>query len=93
MKRLYDFCVERGVQFVSDQVYHPIYHGPETQSAARFPEATVISDFSKALCLSGLRIGWIIDRDPLRREDAIATHAITLRLRQMCSESGLPCSL
>ncbi|HEX3599561.1 MAG TPA: pyridoxal phosphate-dependent aminotransferase [Lacipirellulaceae bacterium] len=68
MKRLYDFCVERSIQFVSDQVYHPIYHGPETQSAARFPQATVISDFSKALCLSGLRIGWIIDHDPLRRE-------------------------
>jgi aspartate/methionine/tyrosine aminotransferase len=68
MERLYDFCVERGIQFVSDQVYHPIYHGPETRSAARFPQATVISDFSKALCLSGLRIGWIIDHDPLRRE-------------------------
>jgi aspartate/methionine/tyrosine aminotransferase len=68
MKRLYDFCVERGIQFVSDQVYHPIYHGPETQSAARFQQATVISDFSKALCLSGLRIGWIIDHDPQRRE-------------------------
>jgi len=67
-ERLYEFCVERGIQFVSDQVYHPIYHGPETRSAARFPQATVISDFSKALCLSGLRIGWIVDHDPLRRE-------------------------
>ena len=68
MQRLHDFCEERGVQFVSDQVYHPIYHGPEMRSAARLPHATVISDFSKALCLSGLRVGWIIDHDPLRRE-------------------------
>lgn len=75
MRRLHDFCVERGIQFVSDQVYHPIYHcldgphdGPDTQSAARLPHATVIGDFSKALCLSGLRVGWIVDRDPLRRE-------------------------
>ena len=68
MQSLHDFCVERGIQFVSDQVYHPIYHGPEMRSAARLPHATVISDFSKALCLSGLRIGWIVDRDPLRRE-------------------------
>ncbi len=65
---LHDFCVERGIQFVADEVYHPIYHGPEMRSAARLPHATVISDFSKALCLSGLRIGWMIDRDPLRRE-------------------------
>ena len=28
----------------------------------------MISDFSKALCLSGLRIGWIVDRDRARRE-------------------------
>jgi aspartate/methionine/tyrosine aminotransferase len=68
MQSLHDFCVERGIQFISDEVYHPIYHGPETRSAARLHHATVISDFSKALCLSGLRIGWIIDHDPLRRE-------------------------
>jgi aspartate/methionine/tyrosine aminotransferase len=68
MQALHDLCVERNVQFVSDQVYHPIYHGPETRTAARLPHATVVSDFSKALCLSGLRIGWMVDRDPARRE-------------------------
>jgi aspartate/methionine/tyrosine aminotransferase len=68
MESLHDFCAERGITFVSDQVYHPIYHGPEMQSAARLPHATVISDFSKALCLSGLRIGWMIEHDPRRRE-------------------------
>ena len=68
MEALHDFCAGRRIQFVSDQVYHPIYHGPETRTAARLPHATVISDFSKALCLSGLRIGWMIDRDPARRE-------------------------
>lgn len=68
MESLADFCAERGVQFVSDQVYHPIYHGVEAKSASRLAHATVISDFSKALCLSGLRIGWIVDRDARRRE-------------------------
>ena len=68
MESLHDFCAERKVQFVSDQVYHPIYHGQETRTAARLPHATVISDFSKALCLSGLRIGWMVDHDPRRRE-------------------------
>lgn len=68
IQSLHDFCAERRVQFVADQVYHPVYHGPAMQSAARFPHATVISDFSKALCLSGLRIGWIVDHDPFRRE-------------------------
>ncbi|HEY6390732.1 MAG TPA: pyridoxal phosphate-dependent aminotransferase [Bryobacteraceae bacterium] len=68
MDSLHDFCAERHIQFVSDQVYHPIYYGAETQSAARLPHATVVNDFSKALCLSGLRVGWMIDRDPKRRE-------------------------
>jgi aspartate/methionine/tyrosine aminotransferase len=68
IEALHDFCAQRGVPFVSDQVYHPIYHGAETRTAARLAHATVISDFSKALCLSGLRIGWMIDHDPRRRE-------------------------
>jgi aspartate/methionine/tyrosine aminotransferase len=68
MEALHDFCAGRGVQFVSDEVYHPIYHGPAPRSAARLPHATVLSDFSKAFCLSGLRIGWMIEHDAGRRE-------------------------
>jgi aspartate/methionine/tyrosine aminotransferase len=64
---LHAFCLDRGVQLVSDEVYHPIYHGTPVRSAARLPGATVISDFSKAFCLSGLRIGWMIEHDPRRR--------------------------
>jgi aspartate/methionine/tyrosine aminotransferase len=68
MERLHDLCAERGVTFVCDQVYHPIYFGSGTRTAARLPHATVISDFSKALCLSGLRIGWMVEHDARRRE-------------------------
>ena len=72
---LHDFCVSRGIQFVSDQVYHPIYHGRPTATAARLPHSTVVSDLSKALCLSGLRLGWIVDRDIARMEQYRTTHA------------------
>ncbi len=68
MENLHDFCAGRKIQFVSDEVYHPIYHGTELRSAARLPHATVFGDFSKALCLSGLRVGWIVERDAERRE-------------------------
>jgi aspartate/methionine/tyrosine aminotransferase len=67
MEALHDACAARGVPLVSDEVYHPIYHGPESRSAARLEHAMVLGDMSKALCLSGLRIGWLIDRDPARR--------------------------
>jgi aspartate/methionine/tyrosine aminotransferase len=66
LRELHDFAVARRVQFVSDEVYHPIYHGRETRSAASLPHATVLGSFSKALSLSGLRVGWIIERDAAR---------------------------
>jgi aspartate/methionine/tyrosine aminotransferase len=63
MLAIHDFAADRGITFVSDEVYHPIYHGQETSSAANLPRATVLGSFSKALSLSGLRIGWIVERD------------------------------
>jgi aspartate/methionine/tyrosine aminotransferase len=69
---LHEFTASRGIQLVSDEVYHPIYHvqyhGPATKSASRLPHATVIHDFSKAFPLSGVRTGWMIEHDPKRRE-------------------------
>ena len=65
---LHEFTSTHGIQLVSDEVYHPIYHGSPSQSAARLPHATVIHDFSKAFPLSGVRTGWIIEHDQKRRE-------------------------
>jgi len=66
---LHEFASSRGIQLVSDEVYHPIFHGEPTKSAARLPHATVIHDFSKAFPLSGVRTGWMIEHDPKRRKD------------------------
>ena len=63
---LHEHTSSRGIQLVSDEVYHPIYHGQPTKSAARLPNATVIHDFSKAFPLSGVRTGWMIEHDPER---------------------------
>ncbi len=68
MEALHDFTAERGIQLVSDEVYHPIYHGRPTKSAARLPRATVIADLSKAFSLAGVRTGWIIEHDAQRRQ-------------------------
>src|SRR5690349_11717031 len=80
LERLHDFTSERGIQLVSDEVYHPIYHGEKTRSAARLPHATVIHDFSKAFPLAGVRTGWMIEHDAARRErywNARATFSIS----------------
>jgi aspartate/methionine/tyrosine aminotransferase len=68
MDSLHEFTSARGIQLVSDEVYHPIYHGRDTQSASRLPQATVIHDFSKAFSLAGVRTGWMIEHDRKRRE-------------------------
>ena len=68
MERLHEFSSARGIQLVSDEVYHPIYHGRETHSASRLPQATVIHDFSKAFSLAGVRTGWMIEHDRKRRQ-------------------------
>jgi aspartate/methionine/tyrosine aminotransferase len=68
MEALHDFTSQRGIQLVCDEVYHPIYHGRKSQSAARLPHATVIGDLSKALSLPGVRTGWIIEHDAQRRQ-------------------------
>jgi aspartate/methionine/tyrosine aminotransferase len=68
MESLHDFTSQRGIQLVSDEVYHPIYHGRETKSAARLPHATVISDLSKAFSIAGVRTGWMIEHDPVRQK-------------------------
>jgi aspartate/methionine/tyrosine aminotransferase len=68
METLHAFTAERGVQLVSDEVYHPIYHGRQTNSAARLPHATVIADLSKAFSIAGVRTGWMIEHDAHRRQ-------------------------
>jgi aspartate/methionine/tyrosine aminotransferase len=65
---LHEFTSSRGIQLISDEVYHPVYHQAATKSAARLPHATVIHDFSKAFPLAGVRTGWMIEHDPKRRD-------------------------
>ena len=68
MEILHVFTADRGIQLVSDEVYHPIYHGRKTTSAARLPHATVIHDLSKAFSIAGVRTGWMIEHDAQRRQ-------------------------
>jgi len=85
LARLHDFTAERGISLVMDEVYHPIYHGRETASAARLPRATVLGSFSKAFSLSALRIGWMIEPDPRQRETYVnARSYLTISSSAVC---------
>jgi aspartate/methionine/tyrosine aminotransferase len=69
VRALEELTSKRGVQLVVDEVYHPIYRTKALRSAGEYTRATILGDFSKAFSLSGIRVGWILERDPKRRED------------------------
>jgi aspartate/methionine/tyrosine aminotransferase len=81
--RLAGLLAERGIPLIVDEVYHPLYFGAAVPSTANVLNTVVVGDLSKALSLSGLRIGWLIDRDAHRREQLI-------NLRSYFTVSGSP---
>jgi aspartate/methionine/tyrosine aminotransferase len=74
IRALDTFALQRGIQFVVDEVYHPIYHGAPARSAGEHTRATVLGDFSKSFSLPGLRAGWLLERDPARRRELERAH-------------------
>jgi aspartate/methionine/tyrosine aminotransferase len=75
----------RGIALIVDEVYHPLYFGAPVPSASRLPNTIVLGDFAKAMSLPGLRVGWLVDRDPQRR-------AALLDMRSYFSISCAPLS-
>jgi len=58
---LVDYCRDRGIRLVSDEIYHGIVYGAETVSAASLDEsAIVVNSFSKYFSMTGWRLGWML---------------------------------
>jgi aspartate/methionine/tyrosine aminotransferase len=58
---LVDYCEGRGLQFISDEIYHGItYDEPATTALALTDEAIIINSFSKYFSMTGWRLGWMI---------------------------------
>ena len=65
-----NWCDRRGVQLVSDELYHGlVYPGAPATSCAwetsRNP--IVVNSFSKYFAMTGWRLGWLLVPEPLRR--------------------------
>jgi aspartate/methionine/tyrosine aminotransferase len=82
-RKLAGALAERGIALIVDEVYHPLYFRGAPPSAAALPDTIVLGDFAKALSIPGLRIGWLIDRDPVRR-------AAIIEARSYFTISGSP---
>ena len=74
------WCAERGVQLVSDEIYHGIAYGEEaTASAWQFSrEVIVVNSFSKYFAMTGWRLGWLLVPQRLMRAVDCLTANFTL---------------
>jgi aspartate/methionine/tyrosine aminotransferase len=78
---LASWCEERGVQLISDEIYHGIEYGsPMLHSSAwrTSREAIVFSSFSKYFSMTGWRIGWMLVPERLRRAVDVLTGNFTI---------------
>jgi aspartate/methionine/tyrosine aminotransferase len=58
---LTSLCRERGIAFVSDEIYHGLTYGaPAATALAVMDEAVVINSFSKYFSMTGWRVGWMV---------------------------------
>jgi aspartate/methionine/tyrosine aminotransferase len=70
---LIDWCQQRGVRLVSDEIYHGITYGAAEATAAGAPEVVTINSFSKYFSMTGWRLGWmIVPPDLLRPVEVLA---------------------
>lgn len=68
-------CEEAGVWVLSDEVYRFLEYQPADRLAAavdRSPRALSLGVMSKAFGLAGLRVGWLVCKDPGLRERCAA---------------------
>src|SRR5437764_3596806 len=60
LQRLAEYCRERGIRLVSDEIYHGITYESAPQTARAFgPEAIIVNSFSKYYSMTGWRLGWM----------------------------------
>ncbi len=74
LKAIVDHCRERGIAFVSDELYHGLVYETPAPSALEFgDDVIVINGFSKYFCMPGLRLGWmVLPEDLVRPAEIIA---------------------
>ncbi|RLK60387.1 pyridoxal phosphate-dependent aminotransferase [Actinokineospora cianjurensis] len=84
------WCAERGVQLVSDEIYHGISYGAETASAWQFSrEAVVVNSFSKYFAMTGWRLGWLLVPQRLHRAVDCLTGNFTICAPAIAQHAGV----
>ena len=59
LTRIHDWCSERGVALIVDEIYLALTYDGEEHSAAHWDDVFVINSFSKYFLMTGWRLGWL----------------------------------
>ncbi|MEK9755268.1 MAG: aminotransferase class I/II-fold pyridoxal phosphate-dependent enzyme, partial [Rhodospirillaceae bacterium] len=55
------YSADKGIRFVSDEIYHGITYGRAAETALKFGrDVVVINSFSKYFSMTGWRLGWMV---------------------------------
>jgi aspartate/methionine/tyrosine aminotransferase len=61
LARIAKVCAARGIRVISDEIYHGLSYGAETQCLLQhLPDALVVNSFSKYFSMAGWRLGWLV---------------------------------
>ena len=74
LRALVDYCAERGLRLISDEIYHGITYERPADTALQFTQdSIVINSFSKYFSMTGWRLGWmVVPEDLLRPVECLA---------------------
>jgi aspartate/methionine/tyrosine aminotransferase len=68
MRALVEYCKERDIRLISDEIYHGITYEKAACSAMEFSDDVIIvNSFSKYFSMTGWRLGWMVVPEPLLR--------------------------
>ncbi|NOX21155.1 MAG: aminotransferase class I/II-fold pyridoxal phosphate-dependent enzyme [Nitrospirae bacterium] len=77
LQRLIEAADEKGLWFISDEIYHGLVYDSRECSALEISDnVIVINSFSKYFCMPGFRVGWMILPDKLVRQAEIIVQNI-----------------
>ncbi len=66
LRMILAFCRDRGIRYISDEIYHGISYIGRARSALEFDDQTVvINSFSKYFSMTGWRLGWTVLPDDM----------------------------
>ena len=74
LQALIDYADQRGIAFVSDEIYHGLHYGERAHSALEISDNVyVINSFSKYFSMTGWRVGWmVVPEDHVRTIERLA---------------------